>query len=92
MKLDFSLFGYEFSLHKKKKKLHTMGAEAKTAQAWQKIQDSLEQIEKQQLKYSEYRLQKISGVSINTIKKYRQQIAKYRSEAKTNLFSQNDRL
>ena len=87
MNLDFNLFGYEFSLHKEKKKLHTIGAEAKTVQAWQKIQEGLEQIDKQQLGYSEYRLQQVSKVSINTIKKYRQQIAKYRGEANTNLFS-----
>lgn len=87
MNLDFNLFGYEFSLRKEKKKLHTIGAEAKTAQAWQKIQKGLEQIDKQQLVYSEYRLQQVSKVSINTIKKYRQQIAKHRGEANTNLFS-----
>ena len=87
MNLDFTLFGYEFSLHKKKEKLHTIGAEAKRAQAWRKIQDGLEQIKKQQLNYSEYRLQQISKVSINTIKKHRQQIAKYRGEANINLFS-----
>lgn len=87
MNLDFNLFGYEFSLHKEKKKLHAIGAEAKTVQAWQKIQEGLEQIDKQQLDYSEYRLQQVSKVSINTIKKYRHKIAKYRGEANTNLFS-----
>ena len=87
MNLNFNLFGYEFKLHKEKKKLHTIGAEAKVAQSWQKIQEGLEQIDKQQLDYSEYRLQQVSKVSINTIKKYRQQIAKYREEANTNLFS-----
>ena len=57
-----------------------MGAEAKAAQSWQKIRNGLEQIDKQQLDYSEYRLQKLSKVSINTIKKYRKQIAKYRNK------------
>ena len=90
MNLNFNLFGYEFSLHKKKKKLHTIGAEAKAAQAWQKIQNGLEQIDRQQLDYSEYRLQQVSKVSINTIKKYRKRIAKYRGEANTNLFSNSD--
>lgn len=87
MNINFNLFGYEFKLNKEKKKLHTIGAEAKTAQAWQKIQDGLDQINRQQIDYSEYRLQQVSQVSINTIKKYRHKIAKYRGEANTNLFS-----
>ncbi|MCK5538465.1 MAG: hypothetical protein KAI79_16685 [Bacteroidales bacterium] len=87
MNIGFNLFGYEFSLHKEKKKLHEIGAEAKKEQSWEKIKDGLDQIDKQQLDYSEYRLQQVSKVSINTIKKYRYQIAKYRGEANTNLFS-----
>lgn len=88
MSIGFNLFGYEFSLHKEKKKLQALGAEAKTAQSWQKIQEGLEQIDKQQLDYSEYRLQQVSKVSINTIKKYRHKIAKHRGEANSNLFNQ----
>ena len=85
---SFNLFGYEFKFHKETRKLHSIGAEAKTNQSWEKIKDGLDQIEARQIKYSEYRLQKVSGVSINTIKKYRYKISQYRGQANTNLFNQ----
>lgn len=85
--MQFNLFGYKFSFSKETRKLQNIGAEAKVEQAWLKIQSALDQIDRHQIDYSEYRVQKISGVSINTIKKYRDKIAKYRGEANSNLFN-----
>ena len=85
--MQFNLFGYEFKFGKETRKLHSIGTEATIEQAWLKIQSALDQIDRHQIDYSEYRVQKISGVSINTIKKYRDKIAKYRGEANSNLFS-----
>jgi len=45
-----------------------------------KITEALEKMEAKQVKYSEYALQKESGVSINTIKKYRAEIDTIRSK------------
>jgi len=84
---SFNLFGYEFKFHKETRKLHSIGAEAKVNQSLEKIKNGLDQIEARQIKYSEYRLQIVSGVSINTIKKYRDEITKYREESNSNLFN-----
>jgi len=86
--MEFNLFGYTLKFDKETRKLQELGAEAKKVQSWQKIQDGLDHMDLHQQKYSEYQLQKISGVSINTIKKYRHRIAKYRDEANTNLFNE----
>lgn len=80
--MKINLFGYEIALTKEgetpAKKLAKQGAEAKRSASWKKIREALDQIERRQLKYSEYRVQQISGLSINTVKKYRKEIEAYR--------------
>ena len=84
--MKFDLFGYTFKVGKQKDELYMLGAEAKKAQVWNKIKEGLDHIIQYQLDYTEYRLQKISGVSINTIKKYRKEIEDYRAEYSIGLF------
>jgi hypothetical protein len=85
--MELNFFGYEFKVGKQKPKLHDLGATAKKEQAWKNIKDGLDHINQYQIEYSEYRLQKLSGVSINTIKKYREQIAEYRTKYSISLFN-----
>jgi len=91
--MEFDLFGYSIAIGKKEEKpksppadLSAQGAKAKREQSWEKIRTGLDQIHTKQLKYSEYRLQQVSGVSINTIKKYRDRIEGYRRENQKGLF------
>lgn len=84
--MKIKILGYEFKVGKASPELYEVGAKAKTEQSWGKIQNGLDQIEARQIKYSEYRLQKVSGVSINTIKKYRERIKLYREQNNNNLF------
>lgn len=87
--MKFSLFGYVFSVGSETPgaALSKQGAAAKRDRSWQKIEAALIEITEKQIKYSEYRVQKISGVSINTVKKYREQIQAYRAENNRDLFS-----
>lgn len=77
--MKINIFGYEIKIGKQEPKLQELGAKAKTEQSWTKIKEGLDHIDQHQLDYSEYRLQKVTGVSINTIKKYRDKIDQYRS-------------
>jgi len=85
--MQINLFGYELKLGKQSPRLQDLGAKAKKEESWNKIKTGLDHINQYQLDYTEYRLQKVSGVSINTIKKYREQISEYRTKYSLNLFS-----
>jgi len=86
MKLEF--LGYKIEIAKKtfleseQRALSEMGAEAKRDKSKEKINEALQEIKVKQLKYSEYRLQQLSGLSINTIKKYRDYIENERAKEK----------
>lgn len=67
--MRIELFG--FVLSNEKSKLSKIGSTSKVSTTKKKILSALQDIETNNLKYSEYRLQKISRLSINTIKKYR---------------------
>ena len=82
--MQINLFGIEIKIGKPEPKAHEKAAKIKQETALNKIYAAIKEIELKQLKYSEYRLQKISGVSINTIKKYREQIAEYRKQLQLN--------
>jgi len=69
--MKFKLFGFTIS-NEDGNNLARSGAKAKTDTTKTKLVSALQEIENRQLKYSEYRLQKVSGISINTIKKYRE--------------------
>ena len=84
--MKFDLFGYTFKVGKQKDELYMLGAEAKKTQVWNKIKKGLDHINQYQLDYTEYKLQKASGVSINTIKKYRKEIEDYRAKYSFGLF------
>jgi hypothetical protein len=62
------------------KKLSKSGANAKKQKTIKKLKEALEVMKNSHYKYSEYRLQKISKLSINTIKKYRPEIEKIRKD------------
>jgi len=78
--MKINLFGYEIQLQKKSEALSTKGASAKREKSWESIVKALDEIENRGLKYSEYRVKQISGVSINTVKKYREKIEEYRAK------------
>ena len=84
--MKLNLFGYEINLKKQGEKLEVQGAKARKNTAWNSIKTALDSMEKNQTKYSEYRLQKISKVSLNTIKKNRDLIAEYRQQNQASLF------
>jgi len=75
--MKISFFDFEFTIQKKNK-LSEKAAQAKKEQAWSKIKKALEAEKKEGKIFSEYKIQKISGVSINTIKKYRKDIKNFR--------------
>lgn len=77
--MKFTIFGYEIIVQKKNA-LQAKASEAKVNKSLKKIYDALKTMDKKQIKYSEYALQKESGVSINTIKKYRSEIDSIRSK------------
>ena len=85
--MKVSLFGVEIEIKKKEEPLYKKGAEAKKKQSWEKIEKALEEIEKKQKSFSEYQIQKLSGVSINTVKKYREKIKEWREKRVSNLLS-----
>ncbi len=76
--MKFKIFGKIIEIKAKEKELYEYGAEAKKKQSIKKIEEALEIMKNSKYKYSEYRLKKISGLSINTIKKYRSYIKKWR--------------
>jgi len=78
--MKVTVFGYEITIGKQSEPLQEKGAKAKRQQSWEKIEKALDEIEARGLKYSEYRVQQISGVSINTVKKYRSEIEQYRQQ------------
>jgi len=85
MKLEF--LGYIIEIKKKgdaeqNQELSERGAQAKRDRSKEKIDEALQEIRAKQLKYSEYRVQQISGLSINTIKKYRSYIEAERAKEK----------
>jgi len=64
------ILGYEITISKVNELQNMAGLK--------KIEKALISINENKVKYSEYALQKESGVSINTIKKYRSEIEKMR--------------
>jgi len=71
------ILGYEITISKVNE-LQKMASAAKSNTALKKIENALISMNENEVKYSEYALQKESGVSINTIKKYRLEIEKIR--------------
>jgi len=69
------ILGYEVTISKVNE-LQKMASAAKSNTALKKIEKALISMNESAVKYSEYALQKESGVSINTIKKYRSEIEK----------------
>ncbi len=84
--MKFNIFGYEFTLVPKSQTLQAQGARTKKKQSWDKIKETLDAMEKRHATYSEYQLQQESGLSINTIKKYRDEIEEYRKQIRVSLF------
>ena len=84
--MKFNIFGYEFSLIPKSETLQAQGARTKKKQSWDKIKEALDDMERRHMQYSEYQLQQQSGLSINTIKKYRSEIEEYRKQIRISLF------
>lgn len=84
--MKLKLFGYEIKLTKESEKLENLGRQAKIESSLNAIKLALDTIENKGLKYSEYRVQQLSGVSINTVKKYRTEIEEYRSTISRSLF------
>ncbi len=79
--IKLKIFGYKITIEKEGEK-QERATEAKIATSLFKITEALKRMESKQEKYSEYALQKESGVSINTIKKYRAEIDTIRSKEK----------
>ena len=84
--MKFNIFGYRFSLIPESQTLQAIGARTKKQKSWDKIKETLDDMEKRHAPYSEYQLQQRSGLSINTIKKYRSEIAEYRKQIRISLF------
>jgi len=81
------LFGIEIrKARKEQEKTPNKGAEARKQAAWEKIERALEEIDKRQLNFTEYQIRKLSGVSINTVKKHREEIAAWRENKANTLF------
>ena len=77
----FKLFGYKITIEKEGEK-QERATKAKINNSLKKIEEALKVMEEKQVQYSEYALQKESGLSINTIKKYRPQIDEIRAKEK----------
>ena len=84
--MKFNIFGYKFTLIPESETLQAQGARTKKKQSWEKIKEALDDMEKRHMQYSEYQLQQQSGLSINTIKKYRSEIEEYRKQIRVSLF------
>jgi len=85
--VKFKIFGFTISNEDSTSELSSTGAKAKTNTSMAKITKALEELEAKQLKYSEYKLQELSGLSINTIKKYRPFIERERERVSRTLFT-----
>ncbi len=77
--MKLNIFGIKIEINEKNK-LSKSGSAAKIGQTKKKIDEAYKEMQQKQLKYSEYRLSKVSGLSINTVKKYRDYIADIRSD------------
>jgi len=75
------IFGYIIKIEKEGEK-QQKAVQTKINTSLKKITDALKLMEAKQVRYTEYALQKESGVSINTIKKYRIEIDNIRSTQK----------
>jgi hypothetical protein len=84
--MKFNILGYRFSLIPESQTLQAQGARIKKKQSWDKIKETLDDMERRHVQYSEYQLQQLSGMSINTIKKYRSEIVEYREKIRVSLF------
>ena len=71
--MKFKIFGFTISNESENQTEKANQSKINTTK--EKLINALQEIENKQLKYSEYRLQKVSGLGINTIKKYREFIA-----------------
>lgn len=79
--MKIKIWKYEFSL--KRADQNSLAAQGQTAlrnRSLTSIYRALDEIENKGLKYSEYRVQKLSGLSLNTVKKYRPEIEAYRAK------------
>ena len=83
--IKFKIFSYKITIEKELEK-QQKATQAKINTSLKKIEEAIKKMNKKQMKYSEYALQKESKVSINTIKKYRKEIDIMRMKNKT-LFS-----
>ena len=72
--IKFTIFSYKITIEKRDEK-QKRASEAKRKVVLQKIEKALQKMKDDDVKYSEYKLQKYANVSINTIKKYRDEIA-----------------
>ena len=72
--IKFKLFGYKITIEKEGEK-QKKATQAKVNATMQKIRQGLENLQEKNIKYSEYKLQKETKLSINTIKKYRSYIS-----------------
>lgn len=84
--MKFNIFGYKFRLIPESQTLQAIGARTKKKQSWDRIKETLDDMEKRHMLYSEYQLQQQSGLSTNTIKKYRSEIEEYREKIRISLF------
>jgi len=77
--MEFTIFGKTFFIgYLKEKEAPKKALKALMSNTQKKIQKALISMIENEVKYSEYALQKESGVSINTIKKYRKEIEQYK--------------
>jgi len=81
--LKFKIFG--FTISNEDEKTTEKANQTKIDTSKEKLISALKEIEDKQLKYSEYRLQKLSGLSLNTIKKYREFIEVEQSKIRNRL-------
>jgi len=92
--MKWKIFGYELSLtklsEKKGETLAKQGQKALTDKSLTAIYSALDEIENRGLKYSEYRVQKLSGISINTVKKYRTEIEEHRAKNSRSLLIEEE--
>lgn len=67
--MKIQIFG--FTITNEKNNLSSLGAIAKRNKTEETLLKAIDHIKTNNLTFSEYRLKKVSGLSINTIKKYR---------------------
>ena len=75
----FKFFGYKITIEKEGEK-QKKATQAKISTTMKKIERGIKNLQKKNVKYSEYKLQKETGLSINTIKKYRSYIQTLQSK------------